>query len=331
MLHLQESVYNNYFEIVLFFNLIALQATVFPTSSFCEAYPKNYSFNKELLRLLGPEAYFKLARFVQATADKSKEAAMPRSPGLPYQLVLSLVNSSRDGNNNASALRPVSAYPLPPSGAGKGPAWASLMPPTASSPILIAPRPPTPTSSSPSSSFLTIRPFSSMQRQDQQQNPPPERPFSPSASLLRPSSAPPPRQPPPGLLLPSDESDLPVGATVQLLSPGTPILVGAQIRKRTTAQTSLPRGVYMVTTAEGSVYYVCIQDLDAAKNSAAVAPVSIVPPSVLSAASAPSVPMVRVLNKAAGGGYNLAVVPANRVSDKKFVEEQNKLQKQLRQ
>ncbi len=41
------------------------QATIFPTSPFCEVYPANYTVNKELLKLLGPEAFFKLAKYLQ--------------------------------------------------------------------------------------------------------------------------------------------------------------------------------------------------------------------------------------------------------------------------
>ncbi len=43
------------------------KATVFATSAFCEKYPANYKVNKDLLQLLGTEAYFKLANYVQAS------------------------------------------------------------------------------------------------------------------------------------------------------------------------------------------------------------------------------------------------------------------------
>ena len=115
------------------------QATIFPTSPFCEVYPANYTVNKELLKLLGPEAFFKLAKYLQVRImgkrsttyllhQQLSSMTLPfqitqyvghvnRRPHHPHQLVMSLTRAQRDpAAALVAAPVPVNPSPAPRSG-----------------------------------------------------------------------------------------------------------------------------------------------------------------------------------------------------------------------
>ncbi len=362
-----------------------LQATVFPTSSFCESYPSNYIVNKELLDLLGPESFFKLAKYVQASSRDAKEE-LRRFPGFPYQLLLSIVNNTPQENVPAAAppppIAPLPIRPSPPIAVpssavsvNRGVSHAMAPPrPTPSSLLRVravstmqAPRPPAPLSHQqrfnnvprPAPMTLPARlplPPGLPAAPPPPQPPPPPRPIVPSlppappsmASLLRPVAAPSAVLPTAGAIVsqpvlqpvqapsvrptlqPSEISvvanaDLPLGAKVQVLAPGTPIVTGAEVRRRTTAQVKLPKGTYKISTGS-SMYYVSVEDPVAVTLNGGSSP----SPAASSAATVAPIlkeeRMVRVMSKAMDGSFRTTLVPASKVNDRKFIEEQSRLQ-----
>ncbi len=120
-------------------------------------------------------------------------------------------------------------------------------------------------------------------------------------------------------------ADLPLGAKVQVLAPGTPIVTGAEVRRRTTAQVKLPKGTYKISTGS-SMYYVSVEDPVAVTLNGGSSP----SPAASSAATVAPIlkeeRMVRVMSKAMDGSFRTTLVPASKVNDRKFIEEQSRLQ-----